>query len=314
MTSGSLGLRRVSQLTLARAYLALQAAAGAAWWVAVFTSDLVRSWTLGSWDPRWLVGPDLLLFVGGSALAAARSSWRVAGVTTAWTGLLGVGLVAYGLAERAAGWGVLLMAVAAVGSLAATLTLRSGRMPTAWFFIGPFGFRQAPERSRRRHVAASLFQLLVFWAGFFGVLPVLLRLFEGRLRVQWDALSAAPWPAVGAALFLLASPLGLASCLTMARRGEGTPLPSQTARKLVLAGPYRWVRNPMATAGVVQSIGAGLWFGTWTMVIAALAGALAWHVGIRPVEEADLLQRFGEPYERYRASVRCWVPRLSRSS
>lgn len=304
----------MTQLTLARAYLALQAAAGAAWWVAVFASDLVRTWTLGTWDPRWLVGPDLLLFVGGSAVAAALASWRAAAVTTAWTGLLSLALLVYGLSEQAAGWGVLLMAAATVGSLAAALTLRMGRMPTSWYFVGPFVFRPAPERSRRRHVTTSLLQLVVFWVGFFVAIPALLAAVERRLRVPWDGLSAAPWPTIGAVLFLLASPLGLASCLTMAVRGEGTPLPAQTARKLVVAGPYRWLRNPMATAGVVQSIGVGLWFGSWTMIVAAFAGAIAWHVGIRPVEEADLLERFGEPYERYRARVRCWVPRLSPSS
>lgn len=299
----------VTQLALARAYLGVQALAGALWWIGVFGSDSVRLWTLGTWDPRLLVGPDLVLFVGGSALAAARSSWRVSAVTTLWTGLLTVALLLYGLLERAAGWGVLLMAAATIGSLAATLTLRSGRMPTGWFFIGPFSFRPAPESSRRRHLAASLLQLVVFWVGFFAVMPLLLVAFEARLRVQWDALSHAPWPVLGLLMFLVASPLGLASCLVMARRGEGSPLPSRTARKLVVAGPYRWVRNPMATAGVVQSVGVGLWFGTWTMVVAAAAGAIAWHVGIRPVEEADLLARFGAPYRRYCEQVRCWVPR-----
>lgn len=49
----------------------------------------------------------------------------------------------------------------------------------------------------------------------------------------------------------------------------------------------------MATASVVQSIGIGVSFGTWTMIVAAVAGAIAWHLGIRPVEEADLLARFG---------------------
>lgn len=304
----------MTSVALARAYFALQALAGAAWWAAVFASDLVRTWTLGTWEPLWLVGPDLLFFVGGSAIAAARASWRAAAATTAWTGLLSIALLVYGLAAQAAGWGVLLMAAATVGSLAATLTLRVGRMPTRWYFVGPFAFRPAPERSRRRHVATSLFQLVVFWVGFFVLMPVLLAAVERRLRVSWDLLTVPPWTVVGLVLFLLASPLGLASCLTMAVRGDGTPLPAQTARKLVIAGPYRWVRNPMATAGVVQSIGMGLWFGTWTMVVAALAGAVAWHVGIRPVEEADLLARFGEPYQRYRASVRCWVPRFSLSS
>lgn len=295
---------------LARGYFALQAAACLLWWVSVFTSDLVRVWTLGEWTPWLLVVPDLVVFGGGSALAAVRRSWQLGAVTTIWSALLTVALLVHGLVDRAAGWGVILMTLATVGSLAASLTLRTGRMPTSWYFVGPFVFRPAPVATRNRHVATSLVQLVVFWTGFFVVMPWLLVLLEDRLQVRWAVLAGEPWPAVGVVLFALASPLGLWSCLTMASRGEGTPLPARTARKLVVSGPYRFLRNPMATAGVVQSIGAGLWFGSWTMLAAAIAGAVAWHVGIRPVEEADLAARFGDPYERYRSKVRCWVPSL----
>jgi hypothetical protein len=58
---------RVAPVSVARGYFALQAAGGAAWWIAVFVSGDVRNWTLGQWDPAVLVGPDLVLFVGASA-------------------------------------------------------------------------------------------------------------------------------------------------------------------------------------------------------------------------------------------------------
>jgi protein-S-isoprenylcysteine O-methyltransferase Ste14 len=94
----------------------------------------------------------------------------------------------------------------------------------------------------------------------------------------------------------------------MALLGEGTPLPAATARKLVVTGPYRFVRNPMAVAGAFQTIGVGLWRGSWMVIAAAIAGALAWSAFIRPSEEADLAARFGASYENYREAVRCWVP------
>lgn len=294
----------------ARVYLLVQAVAGALWWVGVFTIEPVRIWTLGNWNPWVLVIPDLLLFVGASALAALRSSWPVATVVAVWTGLLTLALGVYGLLERAAGWGLLLMAAATIGSVAAAATLRSGALPVSWFFVGPFRFRPAGQRSRAANTAVSLAQLLVFWTSFYVGVPVLLSAVEDRLRVRWDLIAEAPSPLVGAVLFALGTPLGLASCLTMAARGDGTPLPAQTARSLVVGGPYAYLRNPMATAGVVQSIGVGLWFGTWTMIVAAFAGALAWHLAIRPVEEADLEQRFGAEYRTYRARVRTWVPHL----
>ena len=107
---------------------------------------------------------------------------------------------------------------------------------------------------------------------------------------------------------MLASALGLWACVTMALRGNGTPLPAETARELVITGPYRSVRNPMALAGLLQTVGVGLVVGSWMVLAIAAAGALVWNVFIRPTEEADLLVHFGEPYRLYAERVRCWIP------
>jgi protein-S-isoprenylcysteine O-methyltransferase Ste14 len=98
----------------------------------------------------------------------------------------------------------------------------------------------------------------------------------------------------------------------MALQGKGTPLPAETARELVVAGPYRIVRNPMAVCGALQTIGVGLILGSWTVIAIAVAGAVLWNVVIRPGEEADLAARFGPAYDRYRTQVRCWIPTPAR--
>ena len=95
----------------------------------------------------------------------------------------------------------------------------------------------------------------------------------------------------------------------MAIGGKGTPLPAMTASELVVRGPYRFVRNPMAVAGAAQTIGVGIMLQTWSVFVAAVGGAAFWHLVIRPVEEADLLDRFGASYEHYRRTTRCWVPK-----
>ena len=149
---------------------------------------------------------------------------------------------------------------------------------------------------------------MVFWTTFFVLVPWVLAAAEQRLRLGWPVLRDARWDVVAAAVFVAASALGLWSCVTMALLGEGTPLPAQTARELVVAGPYRWVRNPMAAAGALQTAAVGLWHGSWTVVALAAIGAVAWNQLIRPGEEADLAARFGAPYQRYAAEVRCWLP------
>lgn len=169
--------------------------------------------------------------------------------------------------------------------------------------------REAPERSALGNLLHTAGQIVVFWSFFLALLPWLIRLVEDavgieRLGATWL------WPA-GAGLFLAASALGLWSGITMAILGSGTPLPLSCARKLVLVGPYRHVRNPMALAGITQGFAVGVGTGSLATMAYALAGAFVWNSIARPPEEADLVRRFGEDFERYRRAVRCWWPRLT---
>lgn len=299
-------------MLLARRYFALQAVAGALWWGVVFMSDDVRRWTLGGLRPELLVVPDLLLFVGASALAAARGGRVWPTIAAGWTVAVAIALTIYATAQREAGWGAVLMIVAAVGATGAALTLWYGQLPVHWFFVGPFAFVPSPEGPPARHLRRSLTQLVVFWSSFLIALPLLLNWVESRWRLEWPPLEHPPWSAVGVAVFAVGSALGLWSCTSMALRGEGTPLPAVTARRLVVVGPYRLVRNPMAVAGALQTVGVGLWVGSWMVLVSAAAGALIWNTYIRPREEADLVARFGSEYEQYARAVACWVPRPAR--
>lgn len=299
---------RGDPVSVARAYFALQAVGGAAWWVAVFASDSVRSGTLGRWDPAIVVAPDLILFVGASAMTAVFGSRIAAVIAAVWTTAVTVALGVYALVEQEAGWGVVLMSVATVGTLASAATMWFGYLPTGWFFVGPFSFRVADEAPDVHHLRRSLAQLVVFWTTFFVVVPLALMTIEERLHLTWSALDREGVRLAGATAFLLGSAAGLWSCVTMALRGKGTPLPAETARELVITGPYRIVRNPMAVAGLLQTAGVGLVVGSWMVIVVAVAGALVWNVSIRPTEEADLVARFGDPYRRYAERVRCWVP------
>lgn len=299
----------VNGVKRSRVYFGMQAAAGAAWWAAVLMSDDVRRWTLGGWDHLVLLVPDVLLFVVGSGVVAVTAN-RIAGVVVAvWTVLITAGLAVYALVERVAGWGVVAMVCASVGSVVAATTIWMGRLPLEWFFVGPFEFRVAREASSARHLRRSLAQLVVFWTTFFVIIPIVLVLVENRLHLRWPYLQADGWVFVALVLCVGGSAVGLWSCITMSVAGEGTPLPAETARRLVVSGPYRYVRNPMALAGAIQTVGVGLLFGSWMVVAIAFAGAIVWNTMIRPSEEADLADRFGDSYQRYAQHVRCWIPR-----
>ncbi|HAP78164.1 MAG TPA: hypothetical protein DCR14_19045, partial [Acidimicrobiaceae bacterium] len=272
----------IAPLRLARWYFGAQAVAGSAWWIAVALNADVRRLTLGTWPIwPWAIA-DVLLFVGASAWASIRSSRRAAWTAAGWSVIVTGALAVSATAWRTHGWGAAGMVVASVGSLVAAAVFQFGRLPTAWFFIGPFRFRPAADRSVGGHVRRSLAQLVLFWSFFLIALPALAQWVERRWRIDapWLANSSVRWAGVG--VFAVASAAGLWSCLTMAVHGRGTPLPAATATRLVVAGPYRWVRNPMAVAGALQTIGIGAWFGSWSVAVLALAGGGGWDGGRPP--------------------------------
>ena len=294
-----------------RAYFAMQAIAGFTWWAAVFVSPAVRDATLGNLDPAAVAVFDIPLFVMASAVAAFGVR-AAAVVSTCWTGVVAVALAVYATVTTEAGWGVLSMGAAAAGSLIALCLVLLGRVPTAWIIGGPFAFRTASSRPKAApHVASTFGQIVIFWGFFLVVVPWAIAFFEQR----WGL--ALPFPPfagpVGAAVLVLASALGVWSAVVMSTLGDGTPLPAAMPNRLVIAGPYRWIRNPMAVAGIVQGVAVGIILQAWLVVAYAVVGSLVWNYAVRPLEESDLKKRFGDEFQQYRDTVRCWIPHLSKT-
>lgn len=295
-----------------RTYFAVQAVAGAAWWVAVFAIPFVREATLGSLDPVLVAVFDVPLFVVASGLAACGVR-AFAVVTTAWTGFVAVTLALYATATTEAGWGVLVMLAASAASVAALCLMLFGQVPTAWLVRGPFRFRTAVLRAGSvRNVLATAGQITVFWGLCLVVIPAVIAVLEQRWQLAMPFGSVVP--ALGATLLVAASALGLWAAYVMSTVGKGTPLPVAMPNRLVIAGPYLWVRNPMAISGIVQGIAVGLMLSSWLVVGYAIAGSLVWNYAIRPFEEADLEKRFGDGFRHYRDTVPCWIPRSARYS
>jgi protein-S-isoprenylcysteine O-methyltransferase Ste14 len=294
-------------VTAGRWYFATQALGGVVWWLAVLLSPFAREATLGRLDPLPIAVADIPLFVIASAVAAFGVR-TAAIIATGWSGLVAIWLAVYATATTEAGWGVLLMAVAVGGSVLALCLLMFGRVPTRWLIAGPFAFRVARSRSVGAVLAATGGQLVVFWGVFLVIGPLILVVLERRWQVGFTFPQFAE--AVGVIVLGLASALGVWSAVAMAVAGRGTPLPVAMPSRLVIAGPYRFVRNPMAMAGIVQGIAIGILLSSWVVIVYAIVGSVIWNLAIRPYEEADLEQRFGADFERYRGAVRCWLPRL----
>jgi protein-S-isoprenylcysteine O-methyltransferase Ste14 len=97
-------------------------------------------------------------------------------------------------------------------------------------------------------------------------------------------------------------------CSVQALRMAGTPVPgNQPTTTLVIAGPYRFSRNPIYLAFSMLQAGIALALSSaWILVMLLPAMTLISWIVI-PREERYLSARFGERYARYRSDVRRWL-------
>jgi len=126
-------------------------------------------------------------------------------------------------------------------------------------------------------------------------------------RLPWDpVLIAIGAVLMGYGLYLLSVTIQL-----FVNIGKGTLAPWAPTRKLVVIGPYRYVRNPMISGVLITLLGETIVFGS--------AGLLIWFACFFTLnyayfmlsEEPGLEKRFGEEYRRYKKNVPRWIPRLT---
>ena len=98
-----------------------------------------------------------------------------------------------------------------------------------------------------------------------------------------------------------------------ATAGRGTPAPIDPPKELVARGLYRFVRNPMYVGIALVLLGEALVFRSEALLLYAAVVFLFFNLFVFFYEEPALERKFGEAYERYRASVPRWIPRIPRS-
>ncbi|PYL49317.1 MAG: isoprenylcysteine carboxyl methyltransferase [Verrucomicrobia bacterium] len=94
--------------------------------------------------------------------------------------------------------------------------------------------------------------------------------------------------------------------------GKGTPAPFDPPRRLVIRGPYRFVRNPMYIGAVLVLAGLAIFYQSISVAIYAGLFLLAAHIFVVAYEEPTLRRTFGQEYDAYCVRVRRWWPAADR--
>jgi len=111
-------------------------------------------------------------------------------------------------------------------------------------------------------------------------------------------------------LWILGALIIIQCCIDIIRRGRGTPAFVDPPKELVIAGLYRYVRNPIYFGALLVQAGYILWFGSGLAILYACMFFLAFHFLIIIIEEPILRNTFGDAYEEYCKTVPRWIPRL----
>ena len=117
------------------------------------------------------------------------------------------------------------------------------------------------------------------------------------------------WQGAGMILGATGAAVALSCILTFALVGKGTPAPFDPPRRLVVRGPYRFVRNPMYVGAGLALAGAAIFYRS--LALGGYTGLflLTMHAFVVIYEEPTLRQTFGNDYDEYCGKVWRWWPR-----
>jgi protein-S-isoprenylcysteine O-methyltransferase Ste14 len=168
-------------------------------------------------------------------------------------------------------------------------------------------------KSKQKGVIMFVFVRSAIYAVVF--ISLVLIYLPGRFLSWFGFIRPAAFEAqqiIGMVLGTIGAGVAVWCILTFAAIGRGTPAPFDPPRKLVIEGPYRFVRNPMYIGAGLALIGAGIFYGSWQLLGYAVFFFLACHLFVSLYEEPALRRTFGEAYEAYCRQTSRWWPSFRR--
>lgn len=161
------------------------------------------------------------------------------------------------------------------------------------------------SRTRAAAAAGSAVFFAVAPSVVAGVVPYALTRWRAGAWPGWA------WPVrgVGAILTVAGTTVLVGAFARFVREGVGTPSPTGPTQRLVVGGPYRYVRNVMYLAVTAAIVGQGLLLARPVLLGYAAAAWTGMALFARHYEQPALQRRFGADYDSYRAAVPAWVPR-----
>jgi protein-S-isoprenylcysteine O-methyltransferase Ste14 len=134
------------------------------------------------------------------------------------------------------------------------------------------------------------------------------------INPAWVAWSLFPLPDwvrwLGAAVGILFVPPMIAWTQRSLGRNVSTTVIIRDGHRLVTHGPYRWVRHPLYSLGTLFFLSLALIAGSWFLLAVMVCGAPLL-LARTPIEEAKLIEQYGDQYRDYMKRTGRFFPKFS---
>jgi protein-S-isoprenylcysteine O-methyltransferase Ste14 len=114
---------------------------------------------------------------------------------------------------------------------------------------------------------------------------------------------------LGGVLFAAALTMYLLSSYVLTRQGKGAFVEFDPPTELVVTGPFRYTRNPVAAFLLASMLGLSIALSSTGVLLMFLVFTVLANIQVRRIEEPLLRERYGQAYEQYCAHVPRWFPR-----
>ncbi|MBL8097248.1 MAG: isoprenylcysteine carboxylmethyltransferase family protein [Anaerolineales bacterium] len=126
--------------------------------------------------------------------------------------------------------------------------------------------------------------------------------------LAWARLDLPPGLRLAAAAVALGCPLLVWWVVASIGSNISETVLTKTDHRLVQHGPYRWVRHPLYAVALLALLALGLMTADGLLIALWGAGVGVFRFLVIPREEANLIARFGQTYERYRRTTGALLP------
>jgi len=127
---------------------------------------------------------------------------------------------------------------------------------------------------------------------------------------QWPwriAEQPSSWRSLLAAAFIAFALVIMASAVLLFRRARTSLIPNKPSAAFVVAGPYRFTRNPMYVSMTALYLGVSLALNSWWPLVFLPFVLLIIQRAVIAREERYLTARFPTEYPEYCRTVRRWL-------